>query len=116
MYGCGFDYKKQNRTKFIAFVVYFFIEMYLVKESVQIFPDRSQLGGTVAESIGLPDYCSVYQAEVLTIQTTVTIIWGNTNIPCDGQDIMKPLFGSRVTMISRATAERINWPDVPFTI
>ena len=69
---------------------------HLVKDSVQIFGDGSKLGGTVggeifsepiriAESIRLPDYCSVFQAEVWAIWAEVKILWNrhHTGLHCD---------------------------------
>ena len=79
---------------------------HLFKHSVQIFIDGSKVGGTlgdiffsesidVAEYIMLPDYCSVFQAEELTIQAAVKIIWNS--IRALGSNVMnsRTVYGCR---------------------
>ena len=62
-----------------------------VKNSVLIFTNGSKTGGNIGsriflksigieESIRLPDYCRVFQAEVLAVQAAVKIFW-YSNVP-----------------------------------
>ena len=71
--------------------------------SIQIFTDGSKLGTEslglcgIAESIGLPEHCSSFQAEVLAIQAAVKIIWDenvinrNIAILSDSQAVIRAL-------------------------